>query len=230
MRGKRLWSADSADDEKSTVDQPAAGTVEKIAGVDCLQVFIPVEKFENGAHVYLQLKFRADRPHEIGIATFAASDSKRLQNCIVTATMGNYARLRSLELASETVTAKKLWPEFDGNGFTPHEEFPLAELKRDDHGDVVVVAQPDETDPEHVSYAPGTRSGWHYHGDVARQYWKVPQPDSNLQACVNGRRVYWNSESPIPGGIAFENFEMISPFQPGQEFWFGVESMAGSQK
>ncbi len=46
-----------------------------------------------------------------------------------------------------------------------------------------------------------------------------------VSAWVNGRGVYWASRSPIPGGISFENFEMVAPFQQGQEFWFGVEPM-----
>ena len=39
---------------------------------------------------------------------------------------------------------------------------------------------------------------------------------------MNGRTVYWASRAPIPGGIAYENFEMAAPFAAGQEFRFGV--------
>jgi hypothetical protein len=36
--------------------------------------------------------------------------------------------------------------------------------------------------------------------------------------------MYWNSKSPIPGGVSFENFELVSPFRQGEEFVFSVET------
>ena len=33
---------------------------------------------------------------------------------------------------------------------------------------------------------------------------------------------YWMSDRPIPGGIAFENFELREPFRSGQTFGFGI--------
>ncbi len=44
----------------------------------------------------------------------------------------------------------------------------------------------------------------------------------NLNGLVNGRFAYWASDDPIPGGIAFENFEMKEPFQNGATFIFGI--------
>ena len=51
-----------------------------------------------------------------------------------------------------------------------------------------------------------------------------------VQVRVNGRTKYWASRSPIPGGISFENFEMVAGFRSGLPFWFGVrpEAMAPS--
>jgi hypothetical protein len=223
-RGKRLWSANAAE-SAAAQSAPAAGVIEQLDSVECLRVYIYVERFENGADVYLQLTFRADRPHEVGIATFAKPDSKPLQNCTVTATMGNYARLRTLLLGSQKVAVSELWPKYSGSGFTPHRFFPLSELQRDSNGEAIVSAEPDEADPEAVTYEAGTREGWRYRGAAARQYWRVVKPDAGLQACVNGRRVYWNSDKAIPGGVAFENFELVAPFEQGQEFWFGAEPM-----
>ena len=34
------------------------------------------------------------------------------------------------------------------------------------------------------------------------------------------------SQSRIPGGIAFENFELRIPFKPGRRLWFGVRADA----
>ena len=35
-------------------------------------------------------------------------------------------------------------------------------------------------------------------------------PSNELEGVVNGRYTYWASKSPIPGGIAYENFEPVS--------------------
>lgn len=224
--GKWFWSVDDPHDTTPLKDaKPVSGWTETHDGVDFLHVWIQVEPFDNGAHVYLRLTFRSDRPHEVGVATFAHADSRPLDRCIVTATMGNYARLRRLQLADRTVNAHELWPDYRGDAFTPHARFPLHELLRTPEGDVLVVATPDETSPENAEYAPGTRLHWHYRGPIARQTWRAHDPPADLEAWVNGRWVYWGSQAPIPGGIAFENFELNAPFRQGQEFWFGVEPL-----
>ncbi|RIK74381.1 MAG: hypothetical protein DCC67_16665 [Planctomycetota bacterium] len=222
--GKRFWSRnDLADSSPLSPTPPATGWLESVDGVECLRVYVLVERFDNGAHVYVRLTFRADRPHEVGVATFAHADSTPLEHCIITATMGNYARLRRLELADRTVEAAELWPAYRGDGFTPHARFPLGELKRTPSGAAVAAAVSNEPDPESAAYAPGTREGWRYVGRPARQYWRSDHPPDGLEVLVNGRTVYWASQSSIPGGVAFENFEMVAPFRNGEEFWFGVE-------
>ena len=47
---------------------------------------------------------------------------------------------------------------------------------------------------------------------------------------MNGRRVYWGGNVPIPGGMAYENFDFQEDFSQGQEVWFGytTESPARS--
>jgi hypothetical protein len=224
VRGKRFWSADNLDDRAPRpATEPARGRVVEVDGVECLQVFILVEPFDNGADVTMRLTFRADRPHEVGIATFANETSIDLEHCIVTATMGNYARLRELHLADRVVSSKELWPDYRGNDFAPHQHFPLRELSRTPEGEVMIAATPDEAEPQSASYAPGVRRHWRYQGRQARQTWRVADPHPELEALVNGRRIYWASRSPIPGGISFENFELVAPFKQGGEFWFGVE-------
>lgn len=222
-RGKRFWSADSPDDAApKPPERPARGEVVEGDGVEMLRVFILVEPFNNGADVYLRLTFREDRPHEVGIATFAHEDSAPLDYCMVTATMGNYARLRQLHLAERTVLATDLWPEYRDEHFAPHARFDLEELVRTAEGHAVVSATPDEPRPQEAEYAPGTRGHWRYSGDIATQTWRAPDPHPRLQAWVNGRYTYWASRAPIPGGISYENFELVAPFRQGQEFWFGV--------
>ncbi len=211
VAGKRFWCDN------------AAGRTLTIDGVEMFHVTIEVEPFDNGAHVYVRLGFRADRPHEIALATFAHEDSKPLSSCVLTATMGNYARLRKLQLADRVVTSHELWPDYTADSFAPPVTFPLAKLKRNEHGAAIASASPDEIRPQEAEYAPLTRKHWRYTGKVATQYWRCESPDPALKVAVNGRYMYWRSKTPIPNGIAFENFEMIAPFKQGGEFIFGVE-------
>ena len=222
--GKRFWSADSLEDNSpQQSDQPIRGVIETIDGVEQLAVYILVERFESGAHVYLQLRFRANRPHEVRIATFRHADSAPLDYCIVTATMGNFARLRQLHLAEQIVTPGQLWPDYNGDHFTPHARFPLNQLRQTDADEVVVEATTDEADPIAAEYHPATNRHWKYDGKKAVQSWRASDPAEQLEALVNGRYVYWASRAPIPGGISFENFELKEPFKQGREFIFAVD-------
>ncbi len=98
--GKVMWSVDRPDDwtPRNPV-HPARGVIGEENGVETLTVFIGIEKFRSGAAVFLRLTFREDRPSEVQIATFTQPNSEPLSYCVVTATMGNYARLRRLHLA-----------------------------------------------------------------------------------------------------------------------------------
>jgi hypothetical protein len=229
VRGKRFWSVDDPTIPPLATPRdpsdPARGVVEKIDGIDTLRVYVLCERFDGGAHVYVRLTFRADRPHEVAIATFAHADSAPLGHCVVTATMGNYARVRRLHLADRTVDSTALWPDHRGDGFTRHARFELKELTRTPGNHAIASVTPDEPRPQDATYAPGTRDHWRYSGDVATQSWRCELPSDQLAVLVNGRYTYWASRSPIPGGVSFENFEMFSPFRQGEEFVFGVEPL-----
>lgn len=228
IRGKRFWSADDLSDwSPRDPAAPARGVVETVDGVETLRGFIVSEPFDNGANVAVRLTFRADRPHEVGIATFKSDDSVELEHCIVTATMGNYARLRRLHMADRVATPLQLWPEYTELGFTPHASFSLDQLPRTTEGDALVAATTDERQPQTAKYSALTKKHWHYQGKPATQTWRMPNPPSELKALVNGRYVYWGSLAPIPGGVSFENFELVAPFKQGSEFWFGVKPIVG---
>jgi hypothetical protein len=224
VRGKRFWSAkDPSSVAHQEPTDPVEGLIENKDGQEQLSVYILVEPFDNGARVYLKLTFWENRPHEVGIATFAHVDSVPLDYCIVTATMGNYARLRKLHLAERVAMAQELWPDYKDDSFADHAKFPLAELLRNADGHALVTADTDEADLAAASYAADTREHWKYRGRQAVQSWRSEQPDPHLEVWVNGRYTYWASRSPIPGGIVFENFEMVAPFRHGAEFIFSVE-------
>ncbi|TRY16932.1 hypothetical protein FOJ82_13785 [Tessaracoccus rhinocerotis] len=224
LPGKRFWSADSLGHaEPSDPQWPARGVVEEVDGVEHLTVWVHSERFENGAEVSVRVRFRADRPHEVSLAAFRRPGSAELQHCVLTATMGNFARLRELHLRDRVVTPAELWPGFERTDFAEHGRFGVEELQRSPDGGVVVAATPDERAPHEAVAAEGTATHWSYVGRRAVQGWRVPQPSPQLEVLVNGRWAYWASESPIPGGVSYENFEILEPFTEGQEFIYWAE-------
>lgn len=219
LRGKRFWSTDDPDSAA-----PARGTIETADGVETLTVWIGVERFDNGADVRVRVRFFADRPHEVELAGFMNDASVPLANLVLSATMGNWSRLRRLHLAGRVVSPAELWPDFGGTGFTPHARFPLRDLSRDGAA-AVVSATGDEVDPWSVEHSPDTAPHWRFLGRRAVQTWRVDDPHPDLVASVNARWAYWASSSPIPGGPAFENVEIVEPFRQGAVARFSVEEL-----
>jgi len=225
VQGKRMWSAAAPDPTPQDPTQPVAGTIEVVDGVETQRVDLMCERFASGAHVWVRARFRADRPHEVALAAFAHPDSARLERCILTATMGNFARLRVLHLADGTRRPAELWPGFVGPEFTEHARFGLAVLQRGADGAAVVHAEPDEVDHAAARYGDDTADHWRYYGSRARQTWIAEDPDPALELLVNARATYWASSSPIPGGPSFENFELTEPFRQGWVLRFRVEPL-----
>ena len=195
-----------------------------------LSVRFSVETLANGAKPIIEVVFHADRPHEVALRCFAAPGSAPMERCILTATMGNYGRLRKLSLKDRVVEAKALWPTLapDRLGFEPHRSFAAQELVTKGK-DVVLAAETDEADLCAATYAPRTYHGWFYEGKPARHVWRTKNV-AGLVARVNARRTYWMSDAAIPGGLAFENIELDAPFVSGQEFIFAIEPLAGPGK
>jgi hypothetical protein len=221
--GKRIWaSVESGDARPQTPVEPGKLTL-PMPGVEQLEVVLRVERFDNGAHVCLVVTQRSDAPDEIQFTLHAEPDSAPLQYCVLTATMGNKARTRLLWLNNDVVSSQRLYPSYRELGFVPHSVFPLQRLLRTEAGDVLVAVTTDEQDPAAVFPFPGTRL-WYYGGAKVTQYWRKPKATfgNALCAAVNARYTYWGSKQPIPGGIAFENFEMREPFSEGQCFAFGM--------
>lgn len=190
-------------------------------GVATLTVDVVTERFRNGTQPVIRVLFRADRPREVGFRVSAVPGSQTMHSCVLSATMGNYARLRRIWLADEVVDSLKLWPQFtpDRLGFAPWRQWPREKLlKRGDER--LVATTPNEPDPA-TAAMPGVHPAWRYTGAKATQFWRTTDVDG-LVARANGRRLFWASNTPIPGGVSFENVELEAPFREGQEFWFGV--------
>jgi hypothetical protein len=144
--------------------------------------------------------------------------------------MGNYARLRLLRLKSGQADATTLWRDepVPENGFFPHRSWPLSDLIAEGD-DAVVFALPNEPDPAASQYDPKVPPHWKYEGAPATQSWRRHLPSPGLVCRVNARQTYYGtSGAAIPGGMAFENFELEEPFAEGQEFYFGATPLAPS--
>ncbi len=220
-QGKRIWA--EAPGSGSTNGLVAGRLRKRPDGQEELQVDLRVERFDNGARVRLSILQRGDRPDEIQLTVFRESDSAPLEHCILTATMGNMARTRQLWLGKQVVASLKLFGDYKGSEFTPHQEYPLSQLHRTAEGRVLVAVTNDEQDPTSAHPFPDSKL-WYYAGSKVTQYWakEAGAFKDDLRVLVNGRYTYWLSSRPIPGGVAFENFEMRERFYQGQSFTFGI--------
>jgi hypothetical protein len=224
--GKRFWSADSL--ESTLPGDPVApvrGVVSTADGVEHLTVQVVSEDFDNEARTAVTVDFRADRPHEVSLTAVRLPGSVELEYCVLTATMGNYPRLRRVGLVDGVVTPAGLWPGFGGADFAEHAVFALDRLPRNAAGEVEVTAVPDEPHPESAVYAPDVAEHWKYTGRRASQTWTTADPDPSLELLVNARACYWASTAPIPGGPAFENVELRERFRDGTAFRLSVEPL-----
>lgn len=165
-----------------------------------------------------------------------------MERCALTATMGNYSRLRLLQLKNETIRAAEIYKGYDGIDFADKDPYPSSRMLRNKAGDYFVTAESDESFaslanwPQEPVYL--ARAGWRYRPFFKlTQYWRTPvSPDSaSLQVRVNGRCRYWagGSEDPskyvrLPGGIAFENFELRERYRAGQIFYFGFSQKSAA--
>ena len=230
--GKRL-SVDLSSYDKSGI---STGTLQIFPGerndpaIQRLSVQIDVERFSaNNAHVHLIASIDSDHPDELKLSVFADNDSPPIEELALTATMGNFERLRRLWLHHCVVDSRELMGAYTGDAFDDPPNYPLRDMLRSGDGDAIVFATTNEENP---SSFPGTPSGhWHYPLPTLTQYWRIEaheiQPD--LRVRVNGRRVYWASHDPVPGGIAYENFDVRQRYIPGQTFIFGITSKTPSQ-
>ncbi|MCX6904706.1 MAG: hypothetical protein NTW03_14740 [Verrucomicrobia bacterium] len=223
VQGKRLWCEPEGPSAQSAT-KLAPGQIRPLpSGAESLRVEAGVERFDNGAHVGLVISQHSDAPDEIEFTIHAEADSAPLDYCILTATMGNKARARLLWLRDGPVSSLKLYPDYKQPDFAPHHFFPLKQLHHTTADEILAAVTSDEVNPSAVEPFPG-RSHWRYAGFPVTQYWKKPAGAwrNDLQVAVNGRYTYWLSQQPVPGGVAFENFEMRERFQDGQRFVFGI--------
>lgn len=224
-RGKRLWVNSGVSASSNSYQGDLLTFANQDGPIETLSVQIDVERFTaNGAHVYLVASIDSDHPNELRLAVHQYSDSPPLEELTVTATMGNYERLRQLWLKDRVVNSHDLYRTYTADAFVEHENYPLDEMLQNSDGDAIALCTSDEPNPSEVPVIGAEH--WRYRLPKLTQYWRVPAHDiePDLRVRVNGRRVYWASHNPLPGGAAFENFEVRQRYQPGQVFIFGVTS------
>ena len=238
--GKLFWAADTVEAQSYS---PHANTRGIITHPDPLHpeteqlsFYVFMEQFLDGAHPYLKLTISSDRPGELGIEIFHHSNSAVMQRCALTATMGNYSRLRLLYLKDKVIDSRKLFAGYDDIEFAEKQPYSLDQLFRGAKGDYLICAESNETFnelsawPQQAVYL--SNWAWRYRPFYKlTQYWRIARAnaDPSLVARVNGRAKYWAGDShdprnymPIPGGPAFENFELRENYHPGQKFYFGL--------
>lgn len=238
--GKFMWAADSINNNYFSGYANTRGTISHPdslhAEIEELSFYIFIEKFINGAHPYLKISIRGDDPNELCFQIFNEDNSAVMERCALTATMGNYSRLRLLYLKNQIINSKNLFKGYNDIDFIEKQPYTYKEMLQTKKGDYIVFAESDEDLSQLSAWlrqpAYLKNSGWRYRPFYKlTQYWRkaVNDADSTLLLRVNGRKKYWAKESTdakdyinIPGGAAFENFELRDKYHSGEKFYFGL--------
>ncbi|MFO7901945.1 MAG: hypothetical protein ACQESR_04475 [Planctomycetota bacterium] len=220
-RGLTFWASDDLE-QGIQPESPVAGDL--IDNSQTLRIYIHTEPFRNGACPVIECRFHKDTPFELELITHIDARSTPLASCTISATMGNYGQLRRIHLKNDCViSALDLWnDESPGKlAFYSWRSWPAEDLERTADGRYYVQLSSDAADPAAEEYDANVAPHWRYVGKRAIHFWRT-EADADPRVAVNGRKTYWMSDSRIPGGMAFENFELRMPFQPGRKLWFGV--------
>ena len=226
LQGKRLWVGvvDSASPSPGNFALSSFLSPDGATRIEKLTVRIEVERFTaNHAHVYLVASMESEHPEEVRMTVYRYEDSPVIEELTLTATMGNYERLRWLWLKNQVIDSRKLYRSYKGEDFAERGSYPSKDMLKTKDGDAIVFCTSNEATPESNPDFQA-KDHWRYRLGRLTQYWRVPKADieRNLRVRVNGRRVYWNSHDLIAGGVAFENFEVREKYKPGQSFIFGA--------
>ncbi|WP_205411165.1 hypothetical protein [Mucilaginibacter pineti] len=237
--GKLLWTGDNETTDsynpinsRGIISHPDGNKPE----IEQLSLYVFTEQFLNGANPYLKLSIRSDRPEEICFEIHNKENSAKMDRCALTATMGNYSRLRLLHLNNETIDSRKLYSGYSGIDFIEKEAYSASTFLKLKDGSPIVFTTSNESFSELSSWPNDsvyyTKRNWKYRPLCKlTQYWRKDNMGYNpsLEVRVNGRAKYWSGGTKdtsqyvnIPGGPAFENFELREKYYPGQKFYYGL--------
>lgn len=227
-RGLRFVATDSLEPpDLSAVTALTSGKVSEDG--NRLRIFVHTESFPNGSKPIIEVVFDRSRRSEVDLIRHLSPSSAPLAECVLSATMGNYAQLRRIQLVDSTAIASALWGEEtkDALHFYPWRTFQANQLPKDAAGRTLAILHSDVTDYREVRYGETIPATWRYRGLPVVQYWRAER-DSHPILAVNARDTYWQIEQPIPGGRSIENFELRQPFRPGQRITFGIAANIAS--
>ena len=129
--GLRFTSGDTLEQAlKGDPGKPCRGVVEAKQGTESLSLFIASERMAHGAQPVVEVRFDSRKPHTVWFKTYAGPESAPMESLVLSATMGNYARLRQVWLADGPVHAKDLWGDYqpDRLNFAPWHGWPGQKL------------------------------------------------------------------------------------------------------
>ncbi|GAA4096392.1 hypothetical protein [Mucilaginibacter panaciglaebae] len=238
--GKLMWASDTKTNDAYNPVSISHGVIShpdsKHPQTEQLTLFVFMEQYLDKAAPYLKISIRSDRPEEICFEINNKANSAHMDRCALTATMGNYSRLRLLHLNNKVIDSRKLYSDYAGIDFIEKEAYPVTQMLKLKDGSPIALATQNEslaqlnTWPTDSAYS--AKKGWRYRPDFKlTQYWRKDGAsyDPSLQIRVNGRANYWAGASPdprqyvnLPGGPAFENFELREKYYPGQKFIYGL--------
>ncbi|MFD2147776.1 hypothetical protein [Mucilaginibacter antarcticus] len=234
--GKVLWAGDTetadaynpATTVRGVISHPEPAKPE----IEQLTVFVFTEQYFSGAHPYFKISIRSDRPDEICFEINNKVNSAKMERCALTATMGNYSRLRELHLADEIIDSRKLYSGYNDIDFIEKESYAADRfLKLKDRSPIVIATANETTEqlsawPTDSAY--NTKKGWRYRVPVKlTQYWRKDAGgyDASLAVRVNGRAKYWavasktqNNMSLSPVGRRLKILNCVKNITPAKNF------------
>ena len=219
--GKRFWVGDGLRDGGVGETGNVLGSVERTPAGTVLSLVVHVEPYANGARPVVEISLFKNAPERIRLRTFSGPRGAPMERCILSATMGNQSRCRWLWLKAGCDLRPGPLQRFCGHGFCGKGSVRIGRSPQDERGDVVAAITPDESSRARSGLCRGavgtTRgSGWPSSGSSGGA-----NTTGRSNATSTGGRVYWAGNVPIPGGLAYENFDFQEDFRPGQEIWFG---------
>ncbi|MFD2873760.1 hypothetical protein ACFS5N_14845 [Mucilaginibacter ximonensis] len=238
--GKLIWASDSESDDAYNPANISHGLIShpdtNHPQIEQLTLFLFMEQYLDKASPFLKISIRSDKPEEICFEINNKANSAIMDRCALTATMGNYSRLRLLHLNNEVVDSRKLYSGFEGIDFIEKDAYPVTRMLKLKDGSPIALATQNESMTQLSAWPSDSayyaKRGWRYRPDFKlTQYWRKDGKayDPSLQVRVNGRARYWALASrdakkyvAVPGGAAFENFELREKYYPGQKFIYGL--------
>ncbi len=203
----------------STSILPIGGTINS---AESISFSFTMNRFINGAKPTIKATFYRNQPDRVEFTIYSEITNNKIQRITLSSTMGNQTRARHLWLKDRVISSLDLYKNYYGDGFIEDREYKLDELLQLLNGDVIVALTSDELKPNNIK--PFGNNIWYYPGPWLTQYWlkEKNELEPTIKTRVNGRYTYWLTRVPIPGGTAFENFEIREPFRNGQKVWFGI--------